>query len=58
MRQLIAHIFDGSKFHDFKPMFGSTLVTGFARLYGHEVGILGNDGVLYSESSQKGAHFV
>ena len=49
---------DGSKFHEFKEKFGDTLVTGFGRLYGHQVGIVANNGVLFAEAAQKGAHFV
>jgi acetyl-CoA carboxylase carboxyltransferase component len=49
---------DGSRFHEFKEYYGPTLVTGFARILGYPVGIVGNNGVLFSESAQKGAHFV
>ncbi len=49
---------DGSRFHEFKPRFGATLVCGFARWMGYPVGILANNGVLFSESAQKGAHFI
>ncbi|MGE0000465.1 MAG: carboxyl transferase domain-containing protein [Fimbriimonadaceae bacterium] len=58
MRDVLARILDGSEMHEFKPRFGSTLICGFARIYGHLVGILANDGVLFSESAQKGAHFI
>jgi len=58
MREIIARIVDGSKFHEFKELYGQTLVCGFARIMGYPVGILANNGVLFSESSQKGAHFV
>ncbi|MBD3167464.1 methylcrotonoyl-CoA carboxylase, partial [bacterium] len=58
VRELIARLVDGSRFHEFKPRYGTTLVTGFARLMGYPVGIIGNNGVLFSESSKKGAHFV
>ena len=49
---------DGSRFHEFKERFGKTLITGFGNLYGYPVGIIANNGVLFSESAQKGAHFV
>lgn len=55
---IISRIFDGSKFLEFKKNYGSTLITGFAKLYGQEVGVLANNGVLFSESALKGAHFV
>ncbi|MEW6456848.1 MAG: carboxyl transferase domain-containing protein [Acidobacteriota bacterium] len=58
MHEIIARIVDGSKFHEFKELYGPTLVCGFARIMGHPVGIVANNGVLFSESSQKGAHFV
>ncbi len=58
IREVIARIVDGSKFHEFKALYGTTLVTGFARIHGYLVGILGNNGVLFAESSQKGAHFI
>src|SRR5690606_23213185 len=54
----IARIVDGSRFHEFKPLYGNTLVCGFAHLYGMPVGIIGNNGILFSESSLKGAHFI
>jgi 3-methylcrotonyl-CoA carboxylase beta subunit len=57
-RELIARIVDGSILEEFKPLYGETLVTGFARIEGMPVGILANDGVLFAESAQKGAHFV
>jgi acetyl-CoA carboxylase carboxyltransferase component len=57
-RELIARLVDGSHFHEFKANYGETLVTGFARIEGHPVGILANNGVLFAESSQKGAHFI
>jgi acetyl-CoA carboxylase carboxyltransferase component len=57
-RELIARIVDGSRFHEFKPLYGQTLVTGFAHIEGYPVGILANNGVLFAESSQKGAHFI
>lgn len=58
MREVIARITDGSKFQEFKEYYGNTLVTGFARIMGYPVGIIGNNGVLFSESSLKGAHFI
>jgi acetyl-CoA carboxylase carboxyltransferase component len=57
-RELIARIVDGSRFHEFKELYGETLVCGFARIEGYPVGILANNGVLFAESSQKGAHFI
>jgi 3-methylcrotonyl-CoA carboxylase beta subunit len=58
LREVIARLVDGSRFHEFKALYGSTLITGFARLHGYLVGILANQGVLFSESSLKGAHFI
>jgi 3-methylcrotonyl-CoA carboxylase beta subunit len=58
VREVIARIVDGSRFHEFKALYGSTLVTGFARIHGHPVGIVANNGILFSESALKGAHFV
>ncbi len=58
MREVIARIADNSEFQEFKELYGQTLVCGFARIMGYPVGILANNGVLFSESSQKGAHFV
>uniref|UniRef100_A0A4X1UH87 Methylcrotonoyl-CoA carboxylase beta chain, mitochondrial n=1 Tax=Sus scrofa TaxID=9823 RepID=A0A4X1UH87_PIG len=58
VREVIARIVDGSKFSEFKALYGDTLVTGFARIYGYPIGIIGNNGVLFSESAKKGAHFV
>jgi acetyl-CoA carboxylase carboxyltransferase component len=57
-REIIARIVDGSRFHEFKELYGETLVCGFARIEGHPVAILANQGVLFAESSQKGAHFI
>ena len=54
----IARLVDGSRFHEFKALYGETLVCGFARIEGYPVGILANNGVLFAESSQKGAHFI
>jgi 3-methylcrotonyl-CoA carboxylase beta subunit len=58
VREVIARIVDGSRFHEFKAEYGTTLVTGFARLHGHPVGIVANNGILFSESALKGAHFI
>ncbi|MFC9351029.1 carboxyl transferase domain-containing protein [Arthrobacter sp. NPDC057013] len=58
VREVIARLVDGSRFHEFKKNYGPTLVTGFARLHGHPVGIVANNGVLFSESALKGAHFI
>ena len=58
IREVIARLVDGSRFDEFKARYGTTLVTGFAHIYGIPVGIIGNNGILYSESAQKGAHFV
>lgn len=58
MREVIARVVDGSEFHEFKEKFGDTLVCGFAKIMGMKVGVLGNNGVLFSESALKGAHFI
>jgi 3-methylcrotonyl-CoA carboxylase beta subunit len=58
VREIIARIVDGSDFHEFKALYGSTLVTGFASIHGNPVGILANNGILFSESALKGAHFI
>ena len=58
IREVIARLVDGSRFDEFKPRFGDTLVTGFAHVKGCPVGIVANNGVLFSEAAQKGAHFV
>jgi len=58
VREVIARIVDGSRFHEFKALYGATLVTGFAHIWGYPVGILANNGVLFSESALKAAHFV
>jgi len=58
IREVIARLVDGSRFHEFKELYGLTLVTGFARIMGYPVGIIANNGVLFSESAQKGAHFI
>ncbi len=57
-REVIARIVDGSRFHEFKERYGATLVCGFAHIHGHPVGILANNGVLFSQSALKGAHFI
>jgi 3-methylcrotonyl-CoA carboxylase beta subunit len=57
-REIIARVADGSRFHEFKELYGPTLVTGFAHIHGHPVGILANNGILFSESALKGAHFI
>jgi 3-methylcrotonyl-CoA carboxylase beta subunit len=58
VREVIGRIVDGSRFQEFKKEYGATLVTGFARIHGHPVGIVANNGVLFSESALKGAHFI
>ncbi|WP_413558904.1 carboxyl transferase domain-containing protein [Bdellovibrio sp. HCB209] len=58
VREIIARLVDGSRFHEFKALYGKTLVTGFAHIYGMPVGIIANNGVLFSESAQKAAHFI
>ncbi|KAJ6671219.1 ACETYL PROPIONYL PYRUVATE AND GLUTACONYL CARBOXYLASE-RELATED [Salix viminalis] len=58
IRSVIARIVDGSEFDEFKKQYGTTLVTGFARIFGQPVGILGNNGILFNESALKGAHFI
>ncbi|MFK8053376.1 MAG: carboxyl transferase domain-containing protein [Woeseiaceae bacterium] len=58
VREVIARIVDDSAFHEFKPLYGTTLVCGFAHLHGYPVGIIANNGILFSESSLKGAHFI
>jgi 3-methylcrotonyl-CoA carboxylase beta subunit len=57
-REIIARIVDGSRLHEFKELYGPTLVTGFAHIHGHPVGIIANNGILFSESALKGAHFI
>jgi 3-methylcrotonyl-CoA carboxylase beta subunit len=57
-RDVIARVVDGSRFHEFKALYGTTLVTGFARIHGIPVGIIANNGVLFVESAEKGAHFI
>lgn len=58
MRELIARMVDGSRFHEYQPAYGPTLVCGFAHIWGHPVGILANNGVLFNDSSLKAAHFI
>ena len=58
VREIIARLVDGSRFDEFKARYGTTLVTGFAHLYGMPVGIIANSGILFGESAQKGAHFI
>jgi acetyl-CoA carboxylase carboxyltransferase component len=58
IREVIARLVDGSRFHEFKPLYGETLVCGFAHLDGYPIGIIANDGILFSQSALKGAHFI
>jgi 3-methylcrotonyl-CoA carboxylase beta subunit len=58
MREIIARIVDGSRFHEYQPNYGSTLVCGYANIWGFKVGILANNGVLFNDSSLKGGHFI
>src|SRR6185436_1541226 len=58
VHEVIARIVDGSEFHEFKPLYGTTLVCGFAHIWGQPVAILANNGILFSESAQKAAHFI
>ncbi|WP_185995515.1 carboxyl transferase domain-containing protein [Nocardioides campestrisoli] len=58
VREVVRRIVDGSRFHEFKRLYGETLVTGFAHIHGHPVGIVANNGILFSESALKGAHFI
>jgi len=57
-REIIARLVDGSRFHEFKPLYGSSLICGFARWMGYPVGVLANNGILFSESALKGSHFI
>src|SRR3546814_1980454 len=57
-REIIARLVDGSEFHEFKPLYGNTLVFGFAHVHGLPIGIIANNGVLFSDSALKGAHFI
>ena len=58
MREVIARIVDGSRFHEYQPAYGTTLVCGYANIWGYKVGILANNGVLFNDSALKGAHFI
>jgi 3-methylcrotonyl-CoA carboxylase beta subunit len=58
IREIVARVVDGSELAEFKPLYGTTLVTGFAHIYGYPVGIIANNGILFSESALKGAHFI
>jgi 3-methylcrotonyl-CoA carboxylase beta subunit len=58
VREVIARLVDGSRLHEFKPLYGDTLVCGFARIMGHPVGVIANNGILFSESALKGTHFI
>lgn len=58
MREVIARVVDGSYFHEYQPDYGTTLICGYAYIWGHKVGIIGNNGVLFNDSSLKGAHFI
>ncbi|HET7196868.1 MAG TPA: carboxyl transferase domain-containing protein [Nocardioides sp.] len=58
VREVIRRVVDGSRMHEFKQLYGETLVCGFARIWGHPVGIVANNGILFSESALKGAHFI
>jgi 3-methylcrotonyl-CoA carboxylase beta subunit len=58
IREIIGRLVDGSRFHEFKPLYGETLVCGFAHLDGYPIGIIANDGILFSQSALKGAHFI
>ena len=58
MYAVLSRILDGSRFHEFKEHYGKTLITGFGNLYGHRVGIVANNGVLFSEAALKGTHFI
>ncbi|WP_317928889.1 carboxyl transferase domain-containing protein [Halioxenophilus sp. WMMB6] len=58
VREIIARVVDGSEFDEFKALYGTTLITGFARIFGYPVGIVANNGILFGESAQKGAHFI
>src|SRR5258708_10623810 len=58
VRDIIARLVDGSEFDEFKKLYGQTLICGFAHIWGYPVGIIANNGILFSESSLKGAHFI
>ncbi|HEY3695593.1 acyl-CoA carboxylase subunit beta [Phenylobacterium sp.] len=58
IRELLARMVDGSRFHEYQPSYGKTLICGYARIWGYQVGVLANNGVLFNDSSLKGAHFI
>eukprot|EP00474_Spongospora_subterranea_P000914 CRZ01372.1 hypothetical protein [Spongospora subterranea] len=58
VREIIARVVDGSRFHEFKRLYGDTLVTGWGSIYGQKIGVIANNGILFSQSAQKGAHFI
>ena len=58
VREVVARVVDGSRFHEFKPLYGDTIVTGFGRIHGYPVGIVANNGILFRESALKAAHFI
>src|SRR3546814_20215472 len=58
MHEIIARIVDGSRFHEYQPAYGKSLICGYAHLWGYKVGILANNGVLFNDSARKGAHFI
>ena len=58
VREVLARLLDGSRFHEFKELYGTTLVCGFGRIHGYPVGVVANNGILFPQSAQKGAHFV
>jgi 3-methylcrotonyl-CoA carboxylase beta subunit len=58
VREVITRLVDGSRFHEFKQLYAETLVCGFAKIWGHDVGIVANNGILFAESARKGAHFI
>jgi 3-methylcrotonyl-CoA carboxylase beta subunit len=58
VREVITRVVDGSRFHEFKQLYAETLVCGFAKIWGHDVGIVANNGILFAESARKGAHFI
>ncbi len=58
VREVIVRLVDGSRFHEFKQLYAETLVCGFAKIWGHDIGIVANNGILFSESARKGAHFI
>ena len=58
MHEAIARMVDGSRFHEYQPAYGKTLICGYAHLWGFKIGILANNGVLFNDSALKGAHFI